>query len=75
MKFVIEERREEIINAVKTHDTVIIKAEAGTGKTTQVPQFLYDSGMKVVVVEPRMIEALQAYKFVVKSRGGEENSF
>lgn len=49
MKFVIEERREEIINAVKTHDTVIIKAEAGTGKTTQVPQFLYDSGMKVVV--------------------------
>lgn len=74
MKFVIEKKREEIINAVKTHDTVIIKADAGTGKTTQVPQFLYDCGMKVVVVEPRMIEALQAYNFVVKSRGGEENN-
>lgn len=69
MKFIINEKKKEIVDAVRQYDTIIIKAETGTGKTSQVPQFLYNAGMRVVVVEPRMIEAMQAYNFVVKQRG------
>lgn len=65
----IKERKSEIIDAVKNNDTVIIKSETGTGKTTQIPQFLYDAGMKVIVVEPKSIEATQAYEYVLKQRG------
>lgn len=70
----ILEKKDEIIDAVKNNDTVIIKSEPGTGKTTQVPQFLYDAGMRVIVVEPRMLEAYQSYKYVVKQRGLNDQS-
>lgn len=69
MELKVLEKKNEIIEAVKNNDTVIVKSEPGTGKTTQVPQFLYDDGMRVIVVEPRTLEAYQAYSYVVKQRG------
>lgn len=74
MNLKILEKKKEIIDAVQENDTVIIKAEPRTGKTTQVPQFLYDAGMRVIVVEPRMLEAYQAYSYVVKQRGLTEDN-
>lgn len=35
--------REDLIQAVKTHQVLIIEGETGSGKTTQVPQFLYEA--------------------------------
>jgi hypothetical protein len=33
-----------IMEAVTNHDVVIICGETGSGKTTQVPQFLFEAG-------------------------------
>lgn len=36
--------RDEFIQAVKDHQVLIIEGETGSGKTTQLPQYLYESG-------------------------------
>lgn len=60
-KLLIETKKDEIIKSVKEYDTVIINASTGSGKTTQVPQYLYQEGYRVIVVEPRPIEAYSGY--------------
>lgn len=49
--------KEEIINAVNTHAVTIITAETGSGKSTQVPQYLHEAGYDVVITEPRRMAA------------------
>ena len=36
--------RNELVQAVKNHHVVIIEGETGSGKTTQIPQYLYEEG-------------------------------
>lgn len=50
--------KEQILTSVKTNDTVIIVSETGSGKSTQVPQFLYEAGYEVVVTQPRRLAAI-----------------
>ncbi|MCI8617199.1 MAG: ATP-dependent RNA helicase [Clostridia bacterium] len=49
--------KEEIVKAVKEHAVTIITAETGSGKSTQVPQYLSELGYNVVVTEPRRMAA------------------
>ena len=49
--------RAEILGAVKNNQVVIIQAETGAGKSTQVPQFLLDARYEIVVTEPRRLAA------------------
>ena len=36
--------KEQILEYVKNHNIIVIEAETGSGKTTQIPQFLYEAG-------------------------------
>ena len=48
-------KKELIIESVQKYDVTIIAAETGSGKSTQVPQYLYEAGYGVIVTEPRRI--------------------
>ena len=48
-------KKELIIESVQKYDVTIIAAETGSGKSTQVPQYLYEAGYGVIVTEPRVI--------------------
>lgn len=49
--------KDTIVESVKRHEVTIITAETGSGKSTQVPQMLYENGYEVVVTEPRRMAA------------------
>lgn len=36
--------RDELLAAVEAHQVLILVAETGAGKTTQVPQYLHEAG-------------------------------
>ncbi|PWN38893.1 P-loop containing nucleoside triphosphate hydrolase protein [Ceraceosorus guamensis] len=63
MRLPIWSARQNIVDAVRTSDTVVLLAETGSGKTTQVPQFLYEAGMTddraplIGVTQPRRVAA------------------
>ena len=54
------------MEAIATNDVVIICGETGSGKTTQVPQFLYEAGYGcragvpglIAVTQPRRVAAI-----------------
>ncbi|RYH29864.1 DEAD/DEAH box helicase [archaeon] len=50
---------QEIIEAVHEHDVIILCGETGSGKSTQIPQFLYEAGYTkrglVGVTQPRRV--------------------
>ncbi|EJW02132.1 hypothetical protein EDEG_03428 [Edhazardia aedis USNM 41457] len=50
-----------IISAIRLNDVIIITGDTGSGKTTQVPQFLLENGFsgskKICITEPRRILA------------------
>lgn len=46
--------KEEIVKAVQYNDFTIIKAEAGVGKSSQIPQYLAEHYEQKIVTEPRI---------------------
>lgn len=44
LKLPIIGEEQVIMEAIDKHDVVIIAGETGSGKTTQLPQFLYEAG-------------------------------
>lgn len=56
----IEEIREAMLSSLKEANRLVLTAPTGSGKTTQVPQFLYRSGMiqgQIIVLQPRRLAA------------------
>lgn len=68
-----------ILDVVGSHQIVICIGETGSGKTTQIPQFLCDSnvlkGKMIAVTQPRRIAAITVAQRVSEERntplGGE----
>ena len=56
------EAYDTLINLVQENQIVILQGETGSGKTTQVPQFLLDSGLagelNIVWTQPRRVAAM-----------------
>lgn len=55
--------REDLLEAIAEHQVLIIEGETGSGKTTQIPQYLYESGyckgnFKVGCTQPRRVAAM-----------------
>ncbi|KAM7304015.1 pre-mRNA-splicing factor ATP-dependent RNA helicase DHX16 [Ixodes scapularis] len=55
--------REDLLQAIADHQILIIEGETGSGKTTQIPQYLYEAGytankMKIGCTQPRRVAAM-----------------
>lgn len=67
---------DEVINAVEENQVVIIRGETGSGKTTQVPQYILDyyihhhrgAYCNIVVTQPRRISAVSIAERVAEER-------
>jgi ATP-dependent helicase HrpA len=51
------EYREAIIDAIENNPVTIIVSETGSGKSTQVPQFLFEAGYTSYLTQPRRLPA------------------
>ncbi len=58
----IVERKNEILEAVRSHQVVVIAGETGSGKTTQIPKICLEAGRgvagKIGCTQPRRVAAL-----------------
>lgn len=55
---------QEITECILNNDVIILSGETGSGKTTQVPQFLFESGFAkdgfIAVTQPRRVAAISS---------------
>lgn len=75
----IFELRDELIEALRHGDPVVVEAPTGSGKSTQIPQMMLDCGLfeagKIVVLQPRRLATRLLAQRVAAERGcrlGEE---
>ena len=61
--------RDQIVNAVRNNPVVVITAETGAGKSTQVPQYLLDEGYYLVITQPRRLAARTVAERVAEEIG------
>ncbi|KAI5161029.1 pre-mRNA-splicing factor ATP-dependent RNA helicase DHX15/PRP43 [Nematocida ausubeli] len=65
MTLPIEDRKNEIQNLVRENQVLVLSSETGTGKTTQVPKYIYEMyNESVVCSQPRRIAAISIAKRV-----------
>ncbi|KAG1149758.1 hypothetical protein G6F37_009873 [Rhizopus arrhizus] len=64
--------RESIMQALTENSTVIVMGETGSGKTTQIPQFIVEAGLAskelggVAITQPRRVAAVNLAKRVAE---------
>ncbi|KZC11400.1 putative ATP-dependent RNA helicase kurz [Dufourea novaeangliae] len=68
LKLPVVAEEQVIVEAINENPVVIITGETGSGKTTQVPQFLYEAGYArdrlIGITEPRRVAAMSMSKRV-----------
>lgn len=66
-------QRNNILQLIKRYNTLIIIGETGSGKTTQIPQFIlsarYNNNGKIGVTQPRRVAAVSIAMRVAKEHG------
>ncbi|KAL1896545.1 putative ATP-dependent RNA helicase DHR1 [Sporothrix stenoceras] len=80
MELPVVAEEQQIIEAIHEHDIVILSGGTGSGKTTQVPQFLYEAGFghadseypgMIGVTQPRRVAAVSMARRVAEELGPE----
>ncbi|BEJ14326.1 hypothetical protein CspHIS471_0400930 [Cutaneotrichosporon sp. HIS471] len=66
--------RDELLDAIRDHQVLIVVAETGSGKTTQLPQYLHEAGytqggLKVGCTQPRRVAAMSVAARVAEEMG------
>ncbi|XP_043706544.1 pre-mRNA-splicing factor ATP-dependent RNA helicase DEAH1-like [Telopea speciosissima] len=65
--------REKLLQAIHEHQVLVIVGETGSGKTTQIPQYLHEAGYtkhgKVGCTQPRRVAAMSVAKRVSEEMG------
>jgi ATP-dependent helicase HrpB len=69
----INSLRGDLARVLRGQDRVILQAPTGSGKSTQIPQYLLDDGLagkgRIVVLQPRRLAARLLAKRVAEERG------
>ena len=70
MHLPIHEHKKEIVDAIRENQVVVVVGETGSGKTTQLPLFLYEACYSrkgvIGITEPRRIAASSVAHFVAQ---------
>ena len=66
--------RSVLLQTLTQHKTMIVKGETGSGKTTQIPQYLYEDrwtkhGSMIAVTQPRRVAAMSVAERVAEEVG------
>ncbi|KAJ1977858.1 ATP-dependent RNA helicase [Dimargaris verticillata] len=65
--------RSAIVDAIRCSPTVVIVGETGSGKTTQIPQYLFEEGLAhqkaIAVTQPRRVAAVSLARRVSEEVG------
>lgn len=65
----IEPKRHEFEEAFRTHQVVIVVGETGSGKSTQIGQYLLDMGETAIITQPRRLPTMALAARVAAERG------
>ncbi len=65
----------QLLAELQTHDSVVLQAQPGAGKTTRVPLALLDAewlqGQRIIILEPRRLAAVHAARYMSRQLGEE----
>lgn len=66
--------REQLLEAIRKHQVLIVVGETGSGKTTQLPQYLFEDGYskdgkKIACTQPRRVAAMSVATRVADEMG------
>ncbi|XP_014219992.1 putative pre-mRNA-splicing factor ATP-dependent RNA helicase DHX16 [Copidosoma floridanum] len=66
--------KKELIQAIRDHQILIVRGETGSGKTTQIPQYLYEAGFTkddklIGCTQPRRVAAMSVAARVAHEMG------
>jgi pre-mRNA-splicing factor ATP-dependent RNA helicase DHX16 len=66
--------RAELLDAIRDHQILIVVAQTGSGKTTQLPQYLHEAGytangQKIGCTQPRRVAAMSVAARVAEEMG------
>ncbi|KAH9294324.1 hypothetical protein KI387_040471, partial [Taxus chinensis] len=69
----IDALREELIQVINDHQIVVVVGETGSGKTTQIPQYLYEAGYtklgKIGCTQPHGVATMSVASRVAQEMG------
>jgi ATP-dependent helicase HrpA len=69
----VYQQKARILDALASHQIIVVESPTGSGKTTQIPQILLEAGFAqkgvIGVTQPRRIAAVSVAEFIARQQG------